>query len=68
MLTLATSGFGFVAALAWNDFIQETIDTFVRPFVGEGSTVISKLIYAVIVTSLAVIITYQLSKLVGQKR
>ena len=68
MLTLATSGFGFVAALAWNEFIQETIDTYIKPFVGGGSTVVSKLIYAVIVTLLAVTITYQLSKVIGEKK
>ncbi|MBI2405463.1 hypothetical protein HYV21_00195 [Candidatus Microgenomates bacterium] len=68
MLTLATSGFGFVAALAWNEFIQETIDTYIKPLVGGGSTVLSKLIYAVIVTLLAVTITYQLSKVIGEKK
>lgn len=63
MLTLSTSGFGLVSALAWNEFIQETINTYIKPFVGGGSTVLSKLIYAVTITLLAVIITYQLSRL-----
>lgn len=68
LLTLATSGFGFVAALAWNQVIQETIDVYVKPLVGGGSTIVSKLIYAVIVTILAVSITYQLTKLVREKK
>lgn len=67
MLTLATSGFGFVAALAWNSLIQESIDTYIKPFVGGGSTLFSKLIYALVVTLIAVVITYQLTKLIGQK-
>lgn len=62
MLTLATSGFGIVAALAWN----ETIQSFVKQYVESrmpGSGLISQFIYALIITFLAVLITYQLSKL-----
>lgn len=65
MLTLATSGFGFVAALAWNELIQETIDSYIKPLTGGGSTISSKFIYAAVVTMLAVTITYQLTKLIG---
>ena len=64
MLTLATSGFGLVAALAWNNLIQEFVETYIKPLVGGASGIISLLIYAVLVTALAVIITYNLSKLV----
>lgn len=67
MLLLATSGFGFVAALAWNELIQGAIDTYIKPFVGGGSTLLSQLTYAVIVTIFAVIITYNLSKFAGEK-
>lgn len=67
MLTLATSGFGFVAALAWNSLIQESIDIYVKPFVGGGSTLLSKFIYAIIVTSLAVSVTYYLTKIFEEK-
>lgn len=59
MLTLATSGFGLVAALAWNNLIQEFVGTYFRK--GEGMS--SLFIYAIIVTVLAVIVTLQLSKL-----
>lgn len=63
MLTLATSGFGLVAALAWNSLIQEFVNTYVKKFLPNGSGLISLLIYAIIVTILAVTVTYQLSKL-----
>ena len=66
MLTLATSGFGFVAALAWNSLIQESIDTYIKPFIGGGSTLLSQFIYAVVVTLLAVTLTYYLAKLIGK--
>lgn len=64
MLTLATSGFGLVAALAWNNLIQEFVETYIKPLVGGASGIISLLIYAVLVTTLAVVVTYNLSKLV----
>lgn len=63
MLTLATSGFGLVAALAWNSLIQEFVNTYVKKILPNGSGIISLLIYALVVTILAVFITYQLSKL-----
>ena len=64
MLSLATSGFGLVAALAWNEFIQEVVNEYIKPLVGGSSGIISLLIYAVLVTLLAVVVTYQLSKFV----
>jgi hypothetical protein len=66
MLTLATNGFGLVAALAWNNVIQEFVATYVKRYLAVGSGVISLLIYAVLVTILAVSVTYQLAKLVQQ--
>ncbi len=64
MLTLATSGLGLVAALAWNTLIQELVSQYIKPLLGGASGVISLLIYAVLVTVLAVVITYNLSKLI----
>lgn len=64
MLTLAASGFGLIAALAWNDLIKEIIDVYIRPLLGGNSGLISHAIYAVIVTILAVIVTYSLTKLI----
>jgi hypothetical protein len=63
MLTLSTSGFGLVAALAWNNLIQELVNSYVKKFLPGGSGIISLFIYALIVTILAVIVTYQLSKI-----
>ena len=67
LLKLVTSGFGLVSALAWNELIKEVIDTYLRPFFGESSRLISLLVYAVVVTFLAVLITYQLSKISKEK-
>ena len=64
MLMLATSGFGLVAALAWNSVIQEFVTTQIKPHLPAGSGVISLLIYALVVTVIAVLITFQLTKLI----
>lgn len=63
MLRLSTSGFGLVAALAWNDLIRKTVEQYIEPVVGKGSSLISMFIYALIVTILAVSVTYYLTKL-----
>lgn len=63
MVTLSTSGFGLVAALAWNSLIQEVVNTYVKKWLPGNSGIISLLIYALIVTVLAVVITMQLSRL-----
>lgn len=59
MTQLATAGFGLVAALAWN----ETIQSFISHFIKSGASFWSKLIYAVIVTVFAVVVTYTLGKM-----
>lgn len=64
MLTLATSGFGLVAALAWNELIKELVNQYIKPFVGGASGIISLAIYAVLVTFLAVVVTFNLSRLI----
>ena len=63
LLKLVTSGFGLVAALAWNELIKEVVKEYIKPFAGGSSGVISLLIYAVLVTTLAVLVTYNLSKI-----
>jgi large-conductance mechanosensitive channel len=67
LLTLATSAFGLVAALAWNALIQEFVADYIKPLLGGVSGIVSLLIYAVVVTILAVVITYNLSKLAEKK-
>ncbi len=64
MLTLATSGFGLVAALAWNNLIQEIVNNYIKKLLPTGSGILSLLVYAVIITAIAVFVTFQLSKLI----
>ena len=64
---LITSAFGLVAALAWN----ETIKTAVANVFDSGNDVWGLLIYAILVTFLAIIMTlfiaWQADKLKGEK-
>lgn len=58
---LATSGFGVVVGLAWNEAIKASVETYIAPYLGVGSGVISLFIYATLMTFLAVMITMQLA-------
>ena len=58
MTQLATAAFGFVAALAWNEAVKGAIDKFIEP----GNGLRSKVYYAVVVTIIAVVVTYFLGK------
>ena len=62
MVALSASGFGLVAALAWNNVIQELVNSYIKPYLPNGG-LLSLLIYAILITTLAVTITYQLTKL-----
>jgi hypothetical protein len=64
MVTLATSGFGLVAALAWNNVIQDLVNNYIKPYLPKGSSLASLFIYAVLITSLAVLVTYNLTSIV----
>lgn len=59
---LATTGFGLVAALAWNDAIKEL---FTKIFPQPGGSIFAKFGYAVLITVLVVIITVQLGRLIN---
>jgi hypothetical protein len=63
MITLSTSGFGLVAALAWNNVVQEFVKQYVNKWLPKGGGLLSLLLYAIIITAFAVFVTYQLSKL-----
>jgi hypothetical protein len=63
MVTLSTSGFGLVAALAWNNVIKEFVDNYIDKWLPQGGGLLSLFIYAIAVTALAVFVTLQLSKL-----
>ena len=65
MLNLATSSFGLVAALAWNEVIKEGVEQYIKPLIGGASGLVSLIIYAVIVTILAVVITLNLARILG---
>lgn len=67
MLTLSTSGFGLVAALAWNELIKELVTHYIKPIAGTSSGWISLLIYAVVITILAVTVTYNLTRLINKR-
>ena len=60
--TLATAGFGLVAALAWNDAIKAI---FAQVFPRPGDNILALLAYALVITILVVIITIQLGRAVN---
>lgn len=64
--TLATGGFGLVAALAWNNLIQELVNNYIKKYLNVGSGLISLLIYAILITALAVFVAVQLSTLIDK--
>ncbi len=66
LITLSTSGFGLVAALAWNEAVQAFVKDFIQPYFPDQSGALSKLIYAILITGFAVLVTYQLSKLASR--
>lgn len=68
MITLSTSGFGLVAALAWNEAIQSFVKEYIDRYISTDSGIFSRFIYAIIITILAVLITYQLTKLIKKDR
>lgn len=60
---LVTSAFGLLAALAWRGVIQELIDVYIKKALGEISGILSEIIFALIITVLAVTITWRMTKL-----
>jgi uncharacterized membrane protein len=62
-ITLATSGFSLVAALAWNSVIQAVINDYIKPYLGNGSGLVTALIYAIVTTLIAVAVGMQLSRI-----
>ena len=61
-MTFMLAGFGFVAALAWNEAVKSLIEKYFKA----GEAVSSRFIYAVIITLLVVLITTKLSKFKGK--
>ncbi len=59
MIALATVAFGLIAAGAWNKFITDLIAIFLKP----GAGVWAELLYAIIITIVAIVIVQGLGKL-----
>lgn len=59
---LFTSAFGLVAALAWNETVKDAIERYITP----GAGLKSKLIYAIFVTLVAVIVSYELGRITAK--
>lgn len=59
LLTLMTSAFGLVAALAWNDAVQAL---FKQLFPAAGS-IVAKFLYAILVSVIIVVVTINLTRL-----
>jgi polyferredoxin len=59
MIALATVAFGLLAAGAWNKFIADLIGTFLKP----GTGIWASLLYAVLVTLIAIFVIQALGKL-----
>jgi hypothetical protein len=59
MIALATVAFGLIAAGAWNKFITDLIAIFLKP----GAGVWAELVYAVIITIIAVVVVQGLGKI-----
>ena len=58
-LTMMTTAFGLVAALAWNEAIRALINN----FFSKGQGIISLFIYAILVTVIAVVVSTRLIKI-----
>lgn len=63
MIGLATVAFGLLAAGAWNSFVKDLLGLFLKP----GSGVIGELIYAIIVTVIALVVLQNLGKLADRE-
>lgn len=62
-LTLGISGTTLLAALAWNNTIQEVTNNFIKNYFDEGSGIVSFLIYGCFLAILFVITGKQLAGL-----
>jgi hypothetical protein len=58
---LAIASFSLVAALAWNQMVSRFIDRYIKVWLPELSETLSLLIYALIVTGLAIFVTINLT-------
>ncbi len=66
IVSLATSAFGVVAALAWNQAILDNLTLFTKTYLKNMTKEQGELVYAVIVTILAVIAIVMLNRIAGR--
>ena len=64
LAALITAAFGLVAALAWND----TIKAIFKAVFGTAETIGAMLVYAVVVTIIAVFATIQIGKVADKAK
>ena len=64
LAVLLTTAFGLVAALAWNGAIQAIF----KEIFGESSTILAMLLYAIIVTVIAVWFTIKIGRVEAKIR
>lgn len=64
MSALVTAAFGLVAALAWNDAIK----TIFKEIFGDSNTIVPMLIYAIMVTIIAVIMIIIVARAVANSK
>ena len=62
LATLITTAFALVAGLAWNEAIKTVIGLFLQ----KGSEVIGMIVYALVVTVIAVVITVVVGRSLGK--
>jgi len=67
-VTMIVSSLGLVSALAWNEAIKEYVNIYIKPYFAQGSGVVSLFIYALAITILTVIATYQINKIVSKTK
>jgi hypothetical protein len=60
--TLVTTAFGLIAALAWN----EAIKAIILQFIGTGNGITGLLIYAIVITIIAVIATILIARIIAK--
>ena len=61
--SLIIAAFGLVAALAWNGAIQAIF----KEFFGTAEGIVPMLVYAIVVTIMAVVATIWIGKIAGKK-
>lgn len=62
LITLASGALGFVAALAWNDAIKETITR----IVGSDESLTGRYLYAIIATVISIVVVLALTRIAAK--